>query len=233
MKYRLLYPLFLTTCLSLFLIQLPRDSVTSAAPQTAHTTIFSDLDVTSTQVMTASAIYLPFIGRAIPIQNVPAEVAACQLSGPPSVGMGFAQHPDRASTLGTMRVKVLFVDFPDAPAIGTTEEHFMHLTQTVGFYNQLSYGRMDLQLEPVHKWYRMNELAAAWDADFRTPPYSDGARRTIELADPEVDFSGVDVVYILTSNTFPYWLNAAHYPPPTTSWPMATTSAISPRAVPI
>lgn len=112
-----------------------------------------------------------------------------------------------------MRAKILFVDFPDAPANATTEEHFMHLPQTVEFYDQLSYGRMNLQLEPVHKWYRMNESAADWDATFRTPPYNEGARRTVQLADPEVDFSGVDVVYILTSETYPYFLNAAHFPP--------------------
>ncbi|MEU8436493.1 peptidase M6 [Streptomyces sp. NPDC029216] len=56
---------------------------------------------------------------------------------------------------GTRRVLVLFVDFPDAPAAGSTLPYAARLAPVADWLGTASYGRLRLALTPLHHWIRM------------------------------------------------------------------------------
>jgi hypothetical protein len=95
--------------------------------------------------------------------------------------------------VGTVKAVVLFVDFPDRPASAVTqvapidyrqpEPYWEFLKASVPWFHTASYGRFNLEVTPIYKWYRMLELAprafVAWCAWTRSrrPNGSSAARR--------------------------------------------------------
>ncbi len=104
--------------------------------------------------------------------------------------------------IGVVRAVMLFVDFPDVPATRPADTIFEELggPAASSWLAQSSYGKLSLQITPLRHWLRMPEPLSA----FTTVNGSldgDTAKRyiaeAIALADPEVDFSGVQVVQIV------------------------------------
>ena len=93
-----------------------------------------------------------------------------------------------APSSGTLRVAVLFVDFPDAAADHSTElEAELGLPYVKEYVESVSYGRLEVQFTPLHRWLRAEQghahyAAGGIDAE------------AVRLADPEFDFSEQDIV---------------------------------------
>ena len=147
-------------------------------------------------------VYLPLISQL----NLPS-VTACQLPEAAQrgdVGLGFPRYPERMVATGAVRAKVLLVDFSDAPAAETPAQALARITPGAPeFYRAVSYGRLDYQLEPHLAWLRMSRLSTdyGWNgyASLSFGQFRAYLQEAVTLADPAVDFTGVQAVYVLTN----------------------------------
>ena len=101
---------------------------------------------------------------------------------------GFPRPYWTALPTGAVRVAVLFMDFPDAPAGHSThQEAELGLGFMEEYVESASYGQVDVQVEPLHRWLR---------AEHGHSHYATGGidAEAARQADPEFDFSGFDVV---------------------------------------
>lgn len=114
------------------------------------------------------------------------------------VGLGFPRYAARMASTGHMQAAVLFVDFSDAPAQESPEQMYARIRDGGRFYQTVSYGRLHLSLIPYLKWLRMPEPSTAY-SDIRLTFEAHRAyiEEAIRLADPDVDFSRVQAVYVM------------------------------------
>ena len=64
---------------------------------------------------------------------------------------------------GEIDVIVLFVDFPDQTSSDNTNEIAGLLSGIENDYSSASYGKLDIQVDFRHEWYRMPDNAATYD----------------------------------------------------------------------
>jgi M6 family metalloprotease-like protein len=107
---------------------------------------------------------------------------------------------------GIVRVAVLFVDFPDAVSVQTTEELFgTNVPWAEAYLEAMSFGDLDLQFEPLHTWLRMSETHGAYGFSGASQSgiimtFEDHRayiQKAVALADPDFDFEGIDSVLII------------------------------------
>jgi M6 family metalloprotease-like protein len=98
----------------------------------------------------------------------PASVATCKLPAHfNGATLGFPRVAARQKTTGDVHVPVVFVDFPDAIATRTPQQVYAILSPTAAdYYKAVSYGRMNLILEPTFVWRRMSKASSeyGWNA---------------------------------------------------------------------
>ena len=118
----------------------------------------------------------------------------CRPYGPPSPHhtAGFPLPGWTVPSIGTMRVAVLFVDFPDAVATHSTEvEAALGLPYAEAYLEAVSYGRLDVEFVALHRWLRAEN-----NYDHYAAPGALGDPRVVidseavSLADPSFDFTG-------------------------------------------
>ena len=107
-----------------------------------------------------------------------------------------------APSIGTLRAVMLFVDFPDAVANETTPALFDRaVTAGRRWFAETSNGRFNVDVTPVHRWYRMPLPSSAYGLnnslafDLMHRYMSDA----ISLANAEIDFSNYDAVFVISS----------------------------------
>jgi M6 family metalloprotease-like protein len=166
----------------------------------------------------AIVVGAPAAGAAGP----PERAKACEITSPPegwpdgtSAGFDTNLHHGLDSDwrlhvrpVGIVRAAMVFVDFPNAqaqdnaaPYDGTGAYHDF-LAPGVDWFRTSSYGRFDIDITEIPQWFRM----PLPDADYRLSR-SDWSvenqlayvKDVVELADPEVDFAGYDLLYIVPS----------------------------------
>jgi M6 family metalloprotease-like protein len=101
--------------------------------------------------------------------------------------------------IGTKRVLVLFVDFPDAQASGSTTPYYRQLAPAADWMRRDSYGRARLDITPLRRWIRMPQAATAYGFQ-RGITYQQQelyVRQAVEAADPYVNFADYDMLYIV------------------------------------
>ena len=128
------------------------------------------------------------------------------------VTAGFPLPTWAPTAVGSLRVAVVFADFPDAQATHSTQEEAeFGLPFMTRFLETVSYGRLDVTTEVRHGWLRMtrpysdymseratNEQVSEPDAGTRSL-----SREIVAAADPSFDFAGSDVVlFVLPSSHF-------------------------------
>jgi len=152
-----------------------------------------------------------FLARALGLVEIPdpadPDPAACRPQGMPSpyTTAGFPLPEWAAPSIGTIRVAVLFLDFPDVQATYSTEVEAAHgLPYAEEYLEAASYGRIDVEFVPLHEWLRAPRQAHTYLVDTVI-----GERRVslgteaIQLADPLFDFTGIDIVMtVLPSSHF-------------------------------
>ena len=128
------------------------------------------------------------------ISTVELGSSVCRPYGAPSPHhtAGFPLPGWTVPSIGTMRVAVLFVDFPDAVATHSTEvEAALGLPYAEAYLEAVSYGRFDVEFVPLHRWLRAEN-----NHDHYASPGAVGQSRVVidseavRLADPSFDFTG-------------------------------------------
>ena len=78
------------------------------------------------------------------------------------VDLGFPNNGPSPS-LGQVNIQILFVDFPDAVASQTTTSIF-NLLESINteFYEEMSYGKMEIKLLPYHSWLRLSMVSSQY-----------------------------------------------------------------------
>ncbi len=125
--------------------------------------------------------------------------ADCRPRGVEGVTAGFPLPDWSPSAVGTIRIGVLFMDFPDAQAAHTTEDEAARgLPWAEQYLEAASYGKLDVEFVPLHRWLRAEQEVAEYlgptaieDSEALVTVASVHA---VALADDEVDFSTLDMV---------------------------------------
>ncbi|MYB28513.1 MAG: hypothetical protein F4X38_05165 [Acidimicrobiaceae bacterium] len=129
----------------------------------------------------------------------------CRPPGTPYTTAGFPLPPEAAPSIGTMRVAVLFIDFPDAVATyRTQDEAALGLPYAEAYLEAVSYGRLDVEFVPLHGWLRAEHNFAEYlgEVDLGETRVFASAE-AIRLADPSFDFTGIQTVMtVLPSSRF-------------------------------
>ena len=124
-------------------------------------------------------------------------IAECRSRGADTVVPEFPQPGLVPPSTGTLRVAVLFMDFPNARATYSTfNEAELGVPFMEEYLETVSYGKLDVEVEVLHKWLR---APSAFGRYLRTTHFGRragplAARHAVELADPEFDLSDTDVV---------------------------------------
>jgi len=121
-------------------------------------------------------------------------------SNPDPYNEGTDTDPRFPRSVGTLHAIVLFVDTADRPETGPPAVDALPIEALTAYYRDTSYGRLSLDVTPVAKWFRLPQPAAAYsDVPFDVDRYFALLRDAVDAADPEVDFRGVDLVYLVAT----------------------------------
>lgn len=147
-------------------------------------------------VLAAATVFVPGVG----IRPAAASHGTCD-PAPSGVGSEASISAFYPDATGALDVVAIFVDFDDAPAAAATpaalDDYLSLAEQAVAFHEARSYGRLDVRLEAVEQWLRMprdNDGYGQLSGAFEDRAYVQDA---VTLADPHVDFTGVDVVVVV------------------------------------
>jgi M6 family metalloprotease-like protein len=97
-----------------------------------------------------------------------------------------------ANSTGELKAVQLLVDFPDAPARYPVFEHQSVFGPANRWFKAVSYSRLRLDVKSTERWLRL---------PLRSPEYQSEPARlladAVAAADDEIDFSKIDIVYVV------------------------------------
>ena len=186
-----------------------------------------------------TAVSLVFwLATAIFVSSVPAgalepDPQMCRPEGTSSVvSAGFPLPHSAVPPIGTIRVAVLFVDFPDAVANHSTEhEADLGLPGVEDYLDRASYGKLDLDFGVLHRWLRVEDSYRQYldenpfDSDVPEGNIVDAA---VLLADDDFDFTGYQYVMVVAPSSH-FWSGFASGETQTDEGPVVRSSAINTR----
>ena len=156
-------------------------------------------------LLTAGSIACGGGGEGPPTTPGPTPVAndltECRLPANFSdLGLGFPRVAHRQKVIGDVRVAMVFVDFSDAVATRTPQTVFAMISPTAeNYYRTVSYGRMNLILEPSFVWRRMSQPTTAYGwSSLAFSLHRAYIQEALDLAS-SVDFSQSDA-FVIVSN---------------------------------
>jgi M6 family metalloprotease-like protein len=103
---------------------------------------------------------------------------------------------------GRIRAVMLFVDFPDLNSSESISAYYDRLVpRSRAWFNEVSYGRVQLDVAPVNRWFRMPRSLASYGLrdGISWTEHHDYMADAIRAADAEVDFSAYQVVYVVAA----------------------------------
>jgi M6 family metalloprotease-like protein len=188
----------------------PRTQAAALAPS-----IFSQLDANFSGTVTiesaprstvnslAAAALTVREGLLSALPAIPDILSACKFPEAASngaVGLGFPRYSRRMPTMGTVRAKVLFVDFSDAPATQTPQQVYSIIAQAPDYYKSVSYGRLNYVLDPYLVWLRMSKSSTGYGwSNLTAALHQSYIQEAVSLADPNVDFANSDIVIVMAT----------------------------------
>ncbi|MGW8379949.1 M6 family metalloprotease domain-containing protein [Streptomyces sp. ODS28] len=107
---------------------------------------------------------------------------------------------------GAVDAAMVFLSFPDAQPMTTprqlTADHF---PATSDFFRRVSYGAFDLRAHPDNRWTQMPRSSTAYgiQRDWGQEQRTQYLRDAIAAADPHIDFSRYDFVYLVADPDAP------------------------------
>ena len=132
----------------------------------------------------------------------------CQLEGQDgNLGMnsGFPHRSERLPTSGVIRALMIPIDFPDVTGSGNPAELYYDMANGMNeYYKKISDGQVSFTFQILPTYLRMtfsstNYNLGAWSQGDSVGYY----KAAIAAADPFVDYSKFDVVYILSPRNIP------------------------------
>jgi M6 family metalloprotease-like protein len=116
------------------------------------------------------------------------------------IGLGLPRSTNRLKAAGDVHMPLVFVDFSDAVATRTPQQILNILSPTSeNYYRTVSYGRMNLILEPSLTWRRMSKPSSAYGWSSLTfAAHRAYIQEALDLASG-VDFSRADG-FLIVSN---------------------------------
>lgn len=115
-------------------------------------------------------------------------------------------NPDYTRPTHPLSAVMVFLSFPDAvPQTTPAELVADHFPATSRYYEQASYGKFTIRPHPLTRWLRMPRPSAAYGMrrDWSIPLRAAYLRDAFAAADPEVDFSRYDIVYLVADPDAP------------------------------
>jgi hypothetical protein len=113
-------------------------------------------------------------------------------------------------TVGRLRILALFVDFPDAPGSRDPAAQYAEAARSATqWWGAVSYGRLSVEVELFPRWLRLGHTTGSYYGGRFEDVFGDAVR----AADPYVDFSAFDAVF-LTPSSGPDggWIVVAEHP---------------------
>lgn len=132
----------------------------------------------------------------------------CQLRGQvgsSSVTNGFPRVPGRLPNQGVIKALIIPVDFPDVIGIGNPAEIYYEMATGMDtYFRKVSDDRVSFSFQVLPKYLRMDFQSTAYNLGTWSGGDSLGYwKATLAAADPYVDYSKFDVVYVLSPKTIP------------------------------
>lgn len=117
------------------------------------------------------------------------------------IALGFPKVEGLAPSIGKLNMTVLFVDFDDVPATKSPDSVFSIINPVVPqFFEEISYGRLELNLKPHFEWLRLSQSALHYGVGiYEFLPHHDFIQEAVDLAHGKVDFTQTDVVLVLSN----------------------------------
>ncbi|MGW1626772.1 M6 family metalloprotease domain-containing protein [Streptomyces sp. NPDC002172] len=115
-------------------------------------------------------------------------------------------NPDYTRPTHPLSAVMVFLSFPDAtPQTTPAELAADHFPATSRYYEQVSYGKFTIRPHPLTHWLRMPRPSVDYGMrrDWSIPLRAAYLRDAFAAADPEVDFSRYDVVYLIADPDAP------------------------------
>lgn len=115
---------------------------------------------------------------------------------PHSVGFPVQHHLQ--SLTGTLRIAVLFADFPDARAAHSTHTEYSlgELDGAEAYLEATSYGKLDVEFVPLHRWLRVDRPTS--ESLLPTGEISPAVVREVrDLAARDVELSSADAILMV------------------------------------
>jgi M6 family metalloprotease-like protein len=116
------------------------------------------------------------------------------------VALGFPRISNRMRTTGKVNFSVLFVAFPDEPQERTPNETMTILEPAIGFYSDVSYGKMEPILSPLLQSFMMPENSTNYNIQdfYKQRKYLEEST-TAALKVSDWDFSQSDSVIVMAT----------------------------------
>ncbi len=128
----------------------------------------------------------------------------CRPRGVNGTTAGFPIPDWFAASTGTLRLAILFMDFPDVQATHSTrEEAERGLPFMEEYLETVSYGRFDLEIVAHHEWLRAEKPSQELlgETSLGLSLAHEAGMHAVWLADPDVDFSQFDAVMTIFPST--------------------------------
>ena len=134
--------------------------------------------------------------------------SACQLRDQTTNMRGMVGFPKREYRLpseGKINALIIPIDFSDVPGKGAPQEIFSAMTDgTAKFFYDQSGGRVQFNFQTIENWVRAPFLSTAYGLGRWSGGDANGYfGAALALADPLVDYSLFDVVYVLSPKEIP------------------------------
>ena len=164
-------------------------------------------------IAVSSQVVISLISLMLGTALVQAQSAANQTESACVLKAGPVDEPNGGATdyslflhpIGTLRGVMIFVDFPDAEYRETTNDLYdLLVPYSQKWLNEVSYGRMSLQVTPVPKWYRMSKPSIEYGFTSKKPPMTFEQHRAyiaeaIHLAEADVSFKDYQFVTVVAA----------------------------------
>jgi M6 family metalloprotease-like protein len=131
----------------------------------------------------------------------------------PEMQVGFPKAPGRLPSFGVIKALIIPVDFPDVPGQRSPNQEFTPMTDGMNdFYYKMSGNKAKFNYEVLKDWVRMPVSSTFHNLGTWGKGNVDGYwKMAIKTADPLVDYSKFDVVYVLSPREIP-WASIAYGP---------------------
>ncbi|WKX73780.1 M6 family metalloprotease domain-containing protein [Streptomyces sp. XD-27] len=154
-------------------------------------------------LVAASIVLLPGTPPVQAAPKAPDRVSDCALRG--TTGWTDEGHTTDSSVFqrptGTKKVAMIFVDFPDAPATESPADDAAQITPGADWVRNASYGKTRLAISQHQRWVRMphNSTDYGFERGLTHETHEAYIKDAVRAADPDVDFSAYDMVYVVAT----------------------------------